>query len=46
MQIEGSIPMKRFGRPEEVARVVNFLVQEESSYITGQVYGINGGLYM
>lgn len=45
-KIENSIPMKRFGRPEEVARVVDFLVQEESAYITGQVYGINGGLYM
>jgi NAD(P)-dependent dehydrogenase (short-subunit alcohol dehydrogenase family) len=45
-KIEGSIPMKRFGTPEEVARVVSFLADEKSAYITGQVYGINGGLYM
>ncbi len=45
-KIEESIPMKRFGQPEEVARLVSFLAAEESAYITGQVYGINGGLYM
>jgi len=45
-KIEESIPMKRFGRPEEIARLVSFLAAEESAYITGQVYGINGGLYM
>lgn len=45
-KIENGIPMKRFGTPEEVARLVSFLADEKSSYITGQVYGINGGLYM
>jgi len=45
-KIEGNIPMKRFGTVAEVARLVSFLVDEESAYITGQVYGINGGLYM
>jgi acetoacetyl-CoA reductase len=45
-KIENSIPMKRFGTPEEVARVVSFLADEESGYVTGQVYSINGGLYM
>ncbi len=45
-KIEQSIPMKRFGRPEEIARLVSFLADDESAYITGQVYGINGGLYM
>ncbi|MBW2367869.1 MAG: 3-oxoacyl-[acyl-carrier-protein] reductase [Deltaproteobacteria bacterium] len=45
-KIESGIPMKRFGLPEEVARLVSFLADEKSSYITGQVYGINGGLYM
>lgn len=39
------IPMGRFGRPEEVAAAVGFLVQEDASYITGQVIGVNGGLY-
>ena len=40
------IPAGRLGTPEEVARVVAFLVDPESSYITGQAYSINGGLYM
>ena len=44
--IVNNIPMKRLGTPEEVARLVGFLTEEESGYITGQVYGINGGLYM
>jgi 3-oxoacyl-(acyl-carrier-protein) reductase len=40
------IPMRRFADPHEISRVVVFLAQEDSSYITGQIYGINGGLYM
>jgi acetoacetyl-CoA reductase len=40
------IPQRRLGRPEEVARVVRFLLEDESSYITGAVYSINGGLDM
>lgn len=40
------IPAGRLGEPEEVARVVAFLADPASSYITGQVYSINGGLYM
>jgi acetoacetyl-CoA reductase len=40
------IPQRRLGRPEEVARVVRFLLEDESSYITGAVYTINGGLDM
>jgi 3-oxoacyl-[acyl-carrier protein] reductase len=40
------IPTGRFGTAEEVADVVGFLVRRESGYITGQVVGINGGLYM
>jgi NAD(P)-dependent dehydrogenase (short-subunit alcohol dehydrogenase family) len=40
------IPQRRLGKPEEVARVVRFLLEDESSYITGAVYDINGGLDM
>jgi acetoacetyl-CoA reductase len=40
------IPQRRLGKPEEVARVVRFLLEDESSYITGAIYSINGGLDM
>ncbi len=40
------IPQRRLGRPHEVARVVRFLLEDDSSYITGAVYSINGGLDM
>ena len=40
------IPLGRLGKPEEVARVVHFLAADASSYITGQVWGVNGGLEM
>ena len=43
---EEEIPLKRIGKPEEVAKVVAFLLSEESSYITGAVIDVNGGLYM
>lgn len=45
-KILDQVPMRRFAEPREISRVVVFLAQEESSYITGQIYGINGGLYM
>ena len=38
------IPMRRLGQPEEVAKLVAFLVSDDAAYITGQVVGINGGL--
>jgi 3-oxoacyl-[acyl-carrier protein] reductase len=38
------IPMRRFGRPEEVAAAVRFLASEESSYITGSVLKVDGGI--
>jgi 3-oxoacyl-(acyl-carrier-protein) reductase len=40
------IPLKRFGQPDEVARVVHFLAADASSYITGQVFAVNGGMDM
>lgn len=40
------IPLKRFGRVEDVAEVVRFLASEKADYITGQVIHVNGGLYM
>jgi 3-oxoacyl-[acyl-carrier protein] reductase len=43
-QIETLVPMKRAGRADEVAALVAFLVSEESSYISGQVIGINGAM--
>ncbi len=45
-KVIAKIPVGRLGEPDEVARVVEFLVSPDSGYITGQVYGVNGGLYM
>lgn len=42
----GHVPLKRIGRPEDVAAAVRFLASEEASYITGHVLDVNGGLYM
>jgi 3-oxoacyl-[acyl-carrier protein] reductase len=40
------IPMNRFGTPEEVADAVHFLVSEASTYITGEILDVNGGILM
>ncbi len=44
--IRAKIPLGRLGEPDEIARVVHFLAADASSYITGQVWGVNGGLDM
>jgi NAD(P)-dependent dehydrogenase (short-subunit alcohol dehydrogenase family) len=45
-KIRAQIPMARLGRAEEIARMVEFLAEDESSYITGQVFAVNGGMDM
>ena len=45
VNLKKTIPVGRFGTPEEVAAAVGFLASEQASYITGDVISINGGLY-
>jgi acetoacetyl-CoA reductase/3-oxoacyl-[acyl-carrier protein] reductase len=42
-KIKAQIPVGRLGHPDEIARVVHFLASDYSSFITGQVWGVNGG---
>jgi 3-oxoacyl-[acyl-carrier protein] reductase len=42
----GAIPLKRGGKPEDVAAAVAFLASDEAAYITGHVLSVNGGMYM
>ena len=44
-EVKKIIPMKRFGKANEVASLVNYLLSEDAGYITGQVISVNGGLY-
>ena len=45
-RMKAMIPLGRLGQPEEVARVVHFLVADASGYITGQTWAVNGGMDM
>ena len=45
-EITKKIPLQRAGRVEDVASLINFLVSEESNYITGQTLVVDGGLFM
>ena len=45
-QVKAMTPMGRLGKPEEIAEAVVFLASPRASYVTGQVLGVNGGMYM
>lgn len=44
--LSAQIPLERFGTPEDIAHAVVFLASSASGYITGQILGVNGGMYM
>lgn len=45
-EYERNIPLSRFGQPKEIADAVAFLLSDHSSYITGEILKVNGGLYV
>ena len=45
-KILSAVPLRRMGRPEEIAKAVAFLASDDAAYITGHVLGVNGGMYM
>lgn len=45
-QMMATIPLKRFGKPADIANAVKFLASEDANYITGTVIKVNGGMYM
>jgi len=44
--VDESVPLKRKGRPEEIAYLVHYLISDKAAYITGEIVDINGGLWM
>jgi 3-oxoacyl-[acyl-carrier protein] reductase len=46
LRLRESIPLKRFGRPEDIAYAVLFLVSPWADYVTGEVMDVNGGIYI
>jgi NAD(P)-dependent dehydrogenase (short-subunit alcohol dehydrogenase family) len=45
-RVIANIPMRRLGRPEEIAHAVRFLLEDKAAYITGSVLSVNGGMEM
>jgi 3-oxoacyl-[acyl-carrier protein] reductase len=45
-KITESVPLKRIGKPEDIAAAVKFLASDEAAYITGHVLDVNGGMFM
>jgi acetoacetyl-CoA reductase len=45
-KVIAKIPVGRLGDADEIARVVEFLADPDSAFITGQIYSVNGGQYM
>ena len=44
-EVKRAIPMRRFGKPEEIASLVTYLLSEGAAYLTRQVISVNGGMY-
>jgi 3-oxoacyl-[acyl-carrier protein] reductase len=45
-KLSSTIPLERLGEPEDVAKAALFFASDDSSYITGHVLSVNGGMYM
>jgi 3-oxoacyl-[acyl-carrier protein] reductase len=41
-----NVPLKRMGKPEDIASMVTYLCSDEASYVTGQVFTVDGGMTM